>query len=244
MIVSPVTGRPVVPAVPRAAHEHVFYHFYRTPRMGIERLSDGGGPFGFDITGALQIDHLIRGLGCDAVVETGCHVGDTTDFLSATYPHRSVITCDVDPRFVAFTRHRLAGRANVEIVASPSPGVVAEACRRFRRPLFYLDAHWNADWPLEAELRAITHGLVCIDDFDIGHPRFSYDRYGGVECGPRLLAGLGIARCWVNAPDAEYPFPCLQIGRRAGRAFVPVGLDATVALSCPWFEPRSTGSSR
>ena len=242
MISSAVTGGPVAPGSPRAAQERVFRQFYRTPRMGVERLSDGGGPFGFDITGALQIDHLVRSLGCDALVETGCHVGDTTDFLSAMYPRLAVITCDVEPRFVAFTRHRLAGRANVEVVASPSPGVVAEACRRFLRPLFYLDAHWYEDWPLEDELRAITHGMVCIDDFNIGHPRFSYDRYGDVECGPRLLAGVGIERFWVNAPEAEYPFPCLQVGRRAGRAFVPVGVEAAPALSCPWFEARSTRS--
>jgi len=223
--------------------ERVFHYFYRTPRMGVTRLSDGGGPFGFDITVALQVDYLVRHLACDALIETGCFVGDTTDYLSATYPDLPVITCDVQPKFAAITQHRLASRANVEITVASSPAVVAAACRRFRRPFFYLDAHWYDDWPLPSELRAITHGMICIDDFHIGHPRFSHDRYGGLECGPNLLASVGIDRFWVNAPEAEYPFPCLQVGRRAGRAFVPVAIETAEVLSCSWFKARSTTQS-
>jgi hypothetical protein len=52
--------------------------FYRTGRAGAQRLSDGGGPFGFDIAVALMVDELIREYDCDAVAETGCFAGDTT----------------------------------------------------------------------------------------------------------------------------------------------------------------------
>jgi hypothetical protein len=60
--------------------------FYRTGRAGACRLSDGGGPFGFDIAVALLADELISGYGCDAVAETGCFLGDTTDYLARRYP--------------------------------------------------------------------------------------------------------------------------------------------------------------
>lgn len=57
--------------------------FYRTWRAGACRLSDGGGPFGFDIAVALLADGLISGFGCDAIAETGCFLGDTTAYLEA-----------------------------------------------------------------------------------------------------------------------------------------------------------------
>ncbi|MEV7930435.1 hypothetical protein [Kitasatospora sp. NPDC088779] len=45
--------------------------FYTVERAGSELLSDGGGPLGFDIQVALQLDYLIRGYQVDGIVETG-----------------------------------------------------------------------------------------------------------------------------------------------------------------------------
>ena len=39
--------------------ENVYKNFYRIRRLGAAELSDGGGPFGFDITTALEFDYLI-----------------------------------------------------------------------------------------------------------------------------------------------------------------------------------------
>lgn len=33
-------------------------------------------------------------------------------------------------------------------------------------------AHWYDPWPLERELNLIDNGVVCVDDFNIGDPRF------------------------------------------------------------------------
>ena len=52
--------------------------FYRTGRAGAQRLSDGGGPFGFDIAVALMVDDLVRRYNCGALVESGCLAGYTT----------------------------------------------------------------------------------------------------------------------------------------------------------------------
>ncbi len=67
--------------------------FYRTERAGACRLSDGGDPFGFDITVALIAGDLITRYGCDAVAETGCFLGDTTAYLARRYPHLPVYAC-------------------------------------------------------------------------------------------------------------------------------------------------------
>ncbi len=67
--------------------------FYRTWRAGACRLSDGGGPFGFDIAVALLADELVAGYRCEAIAETGCFLGDTTAYLARRYPHLPVYAC-------------------------------------------------------------------------------------------------------------------------------------------------------
>lgn len=89
--------------------------FYRTERVGAVRLSDGGGPFGFDVTAALIVDDLLTGYSGDAIVETGCFLGDTTSYLARRYPDLPVYSCDNDARHVSFARHRLRAASNVTV---------------------------------------------------------------------------------------------------------------------------------
>lgn len=79
----------------KADPETVYRAFYRQPRCGANTLSDGGGPSGFDIQAALMVDHLIRAHGCDAILETGSHRGDTTAYLADVYSSLPIFTCDV-----------------------------------------------------------------------------------------------------------------------------------------------------
>lgn len=203
--------------------EQVYAVFYRCPRLAFEELSDGGGPFGFDITAALEFDLLIEQYGCDAIFETGCNLGDTTLYLARRYPDIPLFSCDISERHAEFTRQRLAFSANATIEHLDSPLLIERHAVRFQRPIFYLDAHWYEDWPLERELRLIDQGIVIVDDFDISHSRFGYDVYDGRACGPHLLAKAlagRVPRFHTNNPDAQFPLPCLQTGRRAGRAYV------------------------
>ena len=66
-----------------------------------------------------------------------------------------------------------------------------------------------------------------VHDFDIGHPRFSFDAYDGVACGPGLLGRMSRppGRYFILDPAAVLPLPCLQTGRRAGVAAITAGLD-------------------
>ncbi|GAA3518190.1 hypothetical protein GCM10023075_80600 [Streptosporangium album] len=214
--------------------------FYRVPRMGVERLADDGGPFGFDITTALAVDDLITLYGCDAVVETGCHLGDTTHYLARRYPSLPVYSCDLDPAYAAFTRHRVAGHRNARVEHVDSPALVAAAAGIHERPLFFLDAHWGPDWPLARELAAVAAGVVVIHDFDIGHPRFAFDVYGDLVCGPAMLAAMSRPPEVYFTPDpaADWPLPCLQTRRRAGVGILTVGLDTAPLQKHPHLTTR------
>ena len=201
--------------------------FYRVERAGTAYLSDGGGPFGFDITVALMVDDLVREYSCDAIAETGCFLGDTTVYLARRYPDLPVYSCDIDAQYAGFTAHRVAGRANARVECADSPSLVAAVSARHERPLFFLDAHWGQQWPLGHELAAITGGVAVIHDFDTGHPRFAFDTYEGTACGPTVLAAMLYPPGLYFTPDPQtvWPLPCLQTGRRAGVGLVAVGLS-------------------
>ncbi len=198
--------------------------FYRTGRAGAARLSDGGGPFGFDIAVALLVDELVRGYGCDAIAETGCFLGDTTFYLARRYPDLPVYSCDIDPDLVGFTERRLARHPNATVTCEDSPRMLERVVQAHARPLAFLDAHWDEQWPLIAELDVVVAagGIAVIHDFDIGHERFSYDAYGDLVCGPGILMRMvqQPERYYVFNPGAKIPVPCLQVGRRAGVAVV------------------------
>ena len=227
----------------RGAHvstDRVYSNFYRVPRLAASELSDGGGPFGFDIHTAIELDFVIERYQCDAIVECGSNLGDTTHYLAQAYPNLAVFTCDIVPRYVNFVRERLGGYPNVVVDLCDSAELIRKTQPHFSRPLYYLDAHWSEDWPLERELNAIERAVVAIDDFDIGDPRFGYDEYQGVKCGPDFLKRFAarIPQFYVNNPKAAYEVPCLQGGRRGGRAFFPLGLERDYFRFCRYFVPR------
>ncbi|WP_199826916.1 hypothetical protein [Streptomyces sp. WM6378] len=222
------------------AVEQVLGAFYRTPRAGgLDRLAGGGGPFGFDVTAACRVHTLVTLFRCDGIVESGCHLGDTTEYLARAYPHLPVRACDLDGQRAGFARARLAGLSNAVVRHGDSGRLLPALLSGLERPLVFLDAHWGPDWPLRAELTALkgVRALVIVDDFRIGHPRFGYDTYDGMVCGPELVADAlpGLGRMFVGDVEADYPLPCLQTGRRSGSGTIVLGLDDTPLAAHPWF---------
>jgi hypothetical protein len=208
--------------------------FYRTERAGACRLSDGGGPFGSDITVAVVAGDLIVRYGCDAVAETGCFLGDTTAYLARRYPGLPVYSCDTDPGCAAFTERRLRDCPNTVITCEDSPQMLARVGGQHARVLAFLDAHWGQRWPLPDELEALASAVVMIHDFDIGHARFSFDTYNGTTCDPGVLVAMTRPpdRYFTLRPDAAWPVPCLQTGRRAGVGVITIGLDPGPLDAC------------
>lgn len=204
-------------------YENVYKIFYRVERCGVISLSDGGGAFGFDVTVALLFDDLVAAYQPDALVECGSSVGDTTVYLGRTYRNLAVRSCDIDAFCVSFTKHRTSELDNVIIGYEHSLDLISRVQREFTHPLFFLDAHGGTHWPLANELKAITRGIAVIHDFNINNSRFAYDSYGGIACDAKLLVSNLPCETPIYAlqPDAEVPFPCLQVGRRTGIAVVP-----------------------
>jgi hypothetical protein len=220
-------------------YEHVYEKFYRTPRMGALELTCGGGPFGFDISVAVRVDYLISKYNCDAIIETGCHFGDTTDYLSSLYSNIPIWTCDVSAKYVRFVKHRLKARKNLNVILQSSPVFLNDISQLYSFPFYYLDAHWYEYWPLFDEISNIKTGVVCIDDFDVGNSRFGFDSYNGIKCGIELIPEHIRNRCYKDNPMADIGFPCLQIGRRSGKCYYVMGSDTDHFSNCKLFEPIS-----
>ncbi|MEU5108449.1 hypothetical protein AB0H07_40375 [Streptomyces sp. NPDC021354] len=220
--------------------EKVLGAFYRTPRAGgLDQLAGGGGPLGFDITAACRLHVLITLFACDGIVESGCHLGDSTEYLARTYSHLPIRACDLDEHRARFTRTRLTAFPNAAVHHGDSGQLLPTLLDGMERPLVFLDAHWGPAWPLRVELTVLQawQAVVLIDDFDIGHPRFGYDTYDGVVCGPELVADTlpDLERMFVGHVEADYPLPCLQISRRSGTGVLLLGHDDTPLATHPWF---------
>lgn len=220
--------------MPKECEQRVFEAFYSTPRAGAGMLSDGGGPFGFDIHFALIVDCLVDAFEVDAIIETGVCTGDTTDYLSMAYPALPVVGIEIDSNLAGFAQQRLRSRPNVTVIHGDSAAFLPGCAGRYAMPLIYLDAHWGKQWPLPDELESLDRAIVIVDDYDIGHPRFAYDEYDGVRCDQHLLRQyLPVTRIFVPDPTHQHAFPCLQVGRRAGRAIFAVGVDDSALTAFP-----------
>ena len=124
-------------------------------------------------------------------VETGTYLGDTAGWVAQEFKF-------VIPVWTSETEERYAKVAGIRCKNLPV-AVCHRDSRDFLKRLasiescnvfFYLDAHWNVDWPLSEELELIVssrpHGefLIMIDDFAVpDDPGYAHDSFGMTECG-------------------------------------------------------------
>jgi hypothetical protein len=157
--------------------------------------------------------------------------------LANVYENVIIITCDIVEKYTDFVQKRVGTALHVIVEQGNSPEIVAKYKDQFQCPLFYLDAHWYAEWPLEKEMALIDNGIVCIDDFDIGVPNFNYDEYQGVRCGPEMIQRFRhkISTYYTNNPNGPYEFPCLQPDRRAGKGYYQLGQPVDYLQFCKYF---------
>ena len=206
-----------------------FYNFYTTERSSIG-MSDGGGPFGFDIHFALEMDYLIKKHNVDCIIETGTNAGDTTEYLCRSYPDIEIISCEVNKDYFDRATKRLWDYKNVTLYNKSSQEVVYDMDDRYDNPIYYLDAHWGEYWPLEDEIENISKGVVCVSDFYNPYKQiirqnveYGFDSYNGQDCDIRMLRSLLGTDTKIytnNILDLDvYEFPCLQNVRRSGRAY-------------------------
>lgn len=202
----------------------LLHNFYTTPRLSARTMSDHGGAFGFDIHYALEIDYLVHKYDVDAIIETGTHMGDTTEYLAKQYPHLRIITCDVNDGYLAVARNRLSGRTNVSVLNESGEQVVRDYGSQYHCPLFYLDAHWEEYWPLRDELSSIKRGVVSVADCKIHDERYSYDTYND-QCADFTWVVNSSTPTYYNNPEGTYPYPSMQMVRRTGRMYYCVDIE-------------------
>jgi predicted O-methyltransferase YrrM len=180
-----------------------------------------GGPMNGQRGRAEAFLALIAAIDAAAVVETGTYRGTTCEWIAANY-HGSIFTCEIDPRMYYQAREKLAGYSNVTCVLQDSRAFLREILpklERDRAALFYLDAHWQEDLPLQEELALIfknhPRAVIMIDDFAVPHDAgYAWDDYGpGKQLTLELLSAS-------EGRDARIFFPSLpsqaETGARRG----------------------------
>jgi hypothetical protein len=130
---------------------------------------------------------LIEKLEPAAIVETGTFRGTTTDLMSQT--KLPVFSVELNPQSYGFAQARLWRRRNVTLMCADSRAALLALFDGPLRSLagrtlfFYLDAHWNHDLPLDAELditfTRCDRAVVMIDDFQVPFDDgYRFDDYG------------------------------------------------------------------
>ncbi|MFC5355629.1 hypothetical protein [Azospirillum himalayense] len=189
------------------------------------RLGFGGPLNGQEIRQRIlrDLDALLQ---FDAFVETGAYRGTTTEYFSGL--GRPVFACELNEEAYYDSLVRLCHLPNVSLFNGDSRAFLMQLLTtdrpRFRLPLFYLDAHWNADLPLDGEIALILERcddfVIMVDDFKHPLHDYGYDAYeGGAELSleylaPRLPASADLVCLMPWMP------PRLETGAKRGTLFV------------------------
>ena len=158
--------------------------------MGYRRWKDilhgkgWGGFHGDTIYRKLMLD-LLEAFPFTSFVETGTSRGYSTELIAMTYPRLPVFTAEVLEETYHTAMFALEQYPNITQLLGSSDEVVKKLIDENRissMPLFYLDAHWEAYWPLLAEMRHIAAArlktCMVIDDFEVpGQAQFEFDSY-------------------------------------------------------------------
>jgi predicted O-methyltransferase YrrM len=126
-----------------------------------------------------EIRRLIRQFNIQSAVETGTNQGVTARALAAMVPQ--VYTIEKYDATFAEARWRLMDVHNVQVYFGASPNVLPTLLPHVQRPtLYYLDAHWDGNYPLPQEVEIIAaldpQPIIVIHDMEVpGHPEFHAD---------------------------------------------------------------------
>lgn len=178
-----------------------------------------GGPLNDQAFRRLIVEGVISACGLRGVIETGSHLGTTTEFFALSGVE-SVWTVEYVPRFYWYTVLRLLKHRDVHVVRGDSRKALTRLAQRkdvtSTPTLFYLDAHWGADLPLAEEIRIIAnhwqYWVAIIDDFKVpGDSGYGFDSYG-------IESTLDAAYCdRIGIEGLRLYYPALESRFESGR---------------------------
>ena len=147
-----------------------------------------GGPFNGQQHRLRMFSELQKCFGFKTIVETGTFRGTTTEFFS-TVPQAHTYTVEANPWSYGYCWARLRRNSKVSLMWGDSREQINRLAEKRDLPgpiFFYLDAHWEDDLPLRAELESIlsnwSNAVVMVDDFEVeGDPEYGFDDYGNTK---------------------------------------------------------------
>ncbi len=192
-------------------------------------------PWGFAMNGQTSrleaSRQIIYALNIERIVETGTFRATTTEWFSQF--GLPVETVEVNDRYFAFSRARLARSPNTKIIRNTSVSFLKDRIGANSVPkdvaqFFYLDSHWNNYLPLRDELQLIfanyPKSVVLIDDFMVADDAgYGYDNYG-----PGRALNLDyLDSCALPPVSMFYPVTpsCQETGMRRGWVVLTTNKD-------------------
>ncbi len=206
-------------------------------------LSTGfGGPFNGQARRLEAITAVFEALEPEHVIETGTYRGTTTDWFRQRGIR--VDTIEVNWRLCGYARARFRRDPLITVHRGDSRAVLPRLARTrdaTRRCFFYLDAHWNAEFPTREEIEIITtrweQPIIVIDDCKVPwDDGYGFDDYGAAGLvSVELLPDLpGWSVFLPSTPHTE------ETGARRGCALiVPAGLASRARALVGWRELSS-----
>jgi hypothetical protein len=187
-------------------------------------------PFAGQRRRELTLEALVAHYRPDAIVETGTFLGLTTRRLADWGV--PVYSIELQPQWFHLARvHTRRQRAVTLLCGDSVAGLRWVRDRvRPRRPLAYLDAHWEARLPLREELETLLgawqDAVVVIDDCRVPHDTgYGYDVYGGVAIeAERLALPPSVRVAYPAGPASE------EGGARRGTLYAAWGPGASAGL--------------
>lgn len=196
-------------------------------------------PWGGPMNGQLGRQEIVRKLLAvrppTVVIETGTHLGVSTEFF-ALLTGGPVWTVESQKPYFRSAKKRFRENQHVHLSMSSSLSFLRDLTSAAEVPktgaFFYLDAHWDADLPLREEVEIITgvwkDAWILIDDFQVPEDNdYGYDDYGG---------GNVLSLDYLSVPEPWVPlFPRLkgsdETGARRGCALLVPASDLDLVLS-------------
>lgn len=142
---------------------------------------------------------VLNRFGVDVLVETGVWQQHTLNFTKGWKPLLSkpfeYYGIELDKFWAEKARTDNANDHLTNIICNDSRAGLYDLLKsgklQGKNICFYLDAHWNDDWPLLGELQIIISNvpktIVMIDDFETPGKGFGFDAYRGIHCGARYI---------------------------------------------------------